>query len=75
MILPAFSKIHQDYALNAAGYEGLFFKVVAGWISGFHLEDSPAPSPKRTPNSDQNPFASGVIMVKRDHHGAPARHS
>ncbi|HET9930181.1 MAG TPA: hypothetical protein VFQ35_05830 [Polyangiaceae bacterium] len=46
LILPAFSQIHQDYALNAPNYEQLFFKVVGGWIAGIHLDDLGKKSPK-----------------------------
>jgi len=45
MILPAFSKVHQEYALNAASYEHIFLKTIAGWISGIHLSDLGSASP------------------------------
>ncbi len=46
LILPAFTPIHQQYALEAPGYPGLFMKVVAGWISGIHLDDLGKKTPK-----------------------------
>ncbi len=39
VILPAFSEIHSQYALEAPQYKDLFFKSVAGWIGGIHLDD------------------------------------
>ena len=39
LILPAFTPIHQSYALNAPSYADLFLKVIAGWIAGIHLDD------------------------------------
>jgi hypothetical protein len=46
VILPAFSKVHQSYALNAASYEGLFLKPVVGWVAGIHLDDFSSASPQ-----------------------------
>jgi hypothetical protein len=40
VILPAFSKVHSEYAMNAASYEGIFLKSIIGWVSGIHLSDS-----------------------------------
>jgi hypothetical protein len=39
VILPAFSPLHEQYALEATTYDQLFFKVVAGWVAGIHLDD------------------------------------
>ncbi len=46
VVLPAFSRVHQEYAMNAATYEGIFFKTITGWISGIHLDDFGSASPK-----------------------------
>lgn len=46
LILPAFTAIHQQYALEAPGYPDLFLKTVAGWISGIHLDDLGKKTPK-----------------------------
>jgi len=40
LIIPAFSTIHEKYALEAVSYEGMFLKTVSGWISGTHLDDT-----------------------------------
>ena len=37
VILPFDSGIHREYAENAAGYEDMFIKNVAGWVSGVNL--------------------------------------
>lgn len=39
LILPAFSALHQQYALEAPFFDQMFLKPVAGWISGVHLDD------------------------------------
>ncbi len=46
LILPAFTRIHQQYALEAPEYPSLFMKVIAGWISGVHLDDLGKKTPK-----------------------------
>jgi hypothetical protein len=46
LIIPAFSELHQRYALKAPTYDQLFLKVVAGWIAGTHLDDVGKVSPK-----------------------------
>ena len=38
LIIPAFTPIHQAYALDAPGYPDLFLKVIGGWIAGIHLD-------------------------------------
>ena len=46
LILPAFSGLHRLFALQAPTYENIFFRVVAGWISGTHLGDVGKIAPK-----------------------------
>jgi hypothetical protein len=38
IILPFDSKVHKQYAQNAADYEDIFLKNIVGWISGINLE-------------------------------------
>ena len=46
VILPAFSPIHQRYALHAPNFKDIFLKAIAGWISGVHLDDLGRKTPK-----------------------------
>ena len=46
LILPAFSPLHRLFALEAPSYDHLFFRVVAGWIAGTHLDDVGKIAPK-----------------------------
>ena len=39
-ILPFDSAVHKTYAKNATGFEGMFIKNIAGWISGLNLNKS-----------------------------------
>src|SRR5215469_2222768 len=38
LIIPFDSAVHKEYANNAAGYENMFLRHIAGWISGLNLE-------------------------------------
>jgi hypothetical protein len=38
LIVPFDSAVHKEYAQNAAGYENMFMRNIAGWISGMNLE-------------------------------------
>ena len=58
VILPAFSKVHQDYAMNAASYDGIFLKSIAGWVSGIHLNDLGSASPRVFAGRPENPLTA-----------------
>jgi hypothetical protein len=46
LVVPAFSRLHRQFALEAPSFEHLFLKVVAGWIAGTHLDDVGKITPK-----------------------------
>jgi hypothetical protein len=46
LILPAFTRLHQRFALESPRYEQQFFKTVAGWVAGTHLDDMGTTLPK-----------------------------
>ena len=46
LILPAFSQLHRLFAIESPRYDQQFFKVVAGWIAGTHLDDVGRAAPK-----------------------------
>jgi hypothetical protein len=46
LILPAYTAIHQRYALEAPQFKDLFLKTIAGWISGVHLDEIGRKAPK-----------------------------
>jgi hypothetical protein len=46
LILPAFTRLHRQFALESPRYEQQFFKVVCGWIAGTHLDDIGRVTPK-----------------------------
>lgn len=46
LILPAFSSIHQTYALEAGEQPKLFDHPIIGWVSGIHLDKIGKETPK-----------------------------
>ena len=46
IILPAFSRIHFEFAKNAPMYDDMYLKPVVGWVSGIHLDDMGKQTPK-----------------------------
>jgi len=38
LIIPFDSAVHKEYAQNAASYENMFMRHIAGWISGLNLD-------------------------------------
>jgi len=46
LIVPAFTRLHREFALDSPRYEEQFFKVVGGWIAGTHLDDIGRIAPK-----------------------------
>jgi hypothetical protein len=71
LILPAFSAIHQQYALEAPQYESLFLKVIAGWISGIHLDDLGRCSPQIFDGASGQVFGDRGVAL---HVELPASH-
>lgn len=63
VIVPHYSRLHQQYALEAPRYEQLFLKVVAGWIAGAHLDDSGRVAPKVVDGRTGNLFDSKAVAL------------
>ena len=39
IMIPAFSVAHSDFAVEGAGYPGLFDQPLVGWVTGVHLDE------------------------------------
>lgn len=63
LILPAFSAIHSQYALQAPQYQDLFFKSVAGWIAGIHLDDLGKKSPRVFDGATGQPMSEQSVAL------------
>lgn len=46
IMIPAFSQAHSRFAVEGAGYDGLFNQPLLGWITGVHLDEIGKRSPK-----------------------------
>ena len=46
IIIPATSKSHLSFAVNAPKYEGFATRPLVGWIAGVHLSDLGSSTPK-----------------------------
>lgn len=42
IIIPAFSKCHEEFAKNSSTFKNIFIQPLVGWISGANLNDSEA---------------------------------
>ena len=71
LILPAFTALHQQYALEAPRYPDLFLKVVAGWISGVHVDELGRRAPKVFDGTRGEVIADRAVAI---HVELPASH-
>ncbi|EEX13304.1 conserved hypothetical protein [Citreicella sp. SE45] len=46
ILIPAFSKAHEAFAIRGAEFPGLFDQPLMGWITGIHLDDLGEVTPK-----------------------------
>jgi hypothetical protein len=63
LIMPAGSRVHTTYARDAAGYDGVFVKPVAGWISGVHLTEIGSRLPQVVNGSDGAWAADEAVVM------------
>lgn len=65
LILPGHSEVHESYARHAPGYEGMYLRPLAGWVSGVHLDDLKRRKPKTAfgPDGELSERAAVAIHV------------
>ncbi|MCD1617228.1 DUF6976 family protein [Salipiger marinus] len=63
ILLPAFSKAHEEFALHGAEYPGLFDQPVMGWVTGVHLDDLGRVTPKVFDGSRGLVFEDGAMVL------------
>jgi hypothetical protein len=72
VVIPAFSAIHESYALHAPEYPQLFMRVIGGFVAGVHLDDLP----RRAPTVFAGPTgASSTSQVVAMHVALPESHA
>lgn len=63
LILPAFTPIHRHFALEAPNFEQQFFRVIAGWVAGTHLDEIGKVSPKVFAGRGGSGLESGAVAM------------
>ncbi len=63
IILPAFSRIHYEFAKNAPMYEDMYMKPLVGWISGAHLDDLATYKPKTLDGRTGELFEDRAVVL------------
>lgn len=63
IIIPAKSKVHLSFALNAPDYEGFAIRPLIGWISGVHLDDLDKITPKVHNGVTAEAIEDGAVVM------------
>jgi hypothetical protein len=68
ILIPAFSRAHSVFALEAPRYEGVFDQPLLGWISGVHLDDLGTRKPKVFigPTGEAHDEGAALLYVRLD---------
>ncbi|WP_108263152.1 DUF6976 family protein [Mangrovicoccus ximenensis] len=63
ILIPAFSKAHAQFAIEGAGYEGVFDQPLMGWITGTHLDEVGKTSPKVFDGASGAVYDEGAVLL------------
>jgi hypothetical protein len=63
ILIPAFTEAHQRFALDGAGYQGIFDMPLMGWIAGVALDDIGKVTPKVVDGSTGKIHDNGAILL------------
>ncbi|MCA0997541.1 DUF6976 family protein [Alloyangia pacifica] len=63
ILIPAFSKAHEAYAIHGAEYPGLFDQPVMGWITGVHLDELASATPKVIDGTTGRVHQEGALVL------------
>ncbi|WP_243310426.1 DUF6976 family protein [Fundidesulfovibrio agrisoli] len=64
VIIPALSKAHLSFALNAPNYKDFGVRPLIGWISGVHLDDLGKVTPKVFNGVTGNALEEGAVVLQ-----------
>lgn len=70
LLIPAFTKVHTEFAKNVAHYPGIFDRPLVGWISGVALDDIGIVQPRVFDGFSGTSSTDHAIAM---HVGLPAR--
>lgn len=63
ILIPGFSQAHQEFALDGAGYSGIFDMPLMGWIAGVALDDIGKVSPKVVDGQTGTVHEEGAVLL------------
>lgn len=63
ILIPAFSSAHTEFAINGESYPGLFEQPLFGWITGVHLDDIGARTPKVVDGATVTVHDDGAVLL------------
>ena len=63
ILIPAFSKTHAQFAIEGAGYDGLFDQPLMGWITGTHLDEIGRNTPKIADGATGSLYDEGAVLM------------
>lgn len=66
ILIPAMSAAHQAFAIDGAGYNGLFDQPLMGWVTGVHLDNLGTQSPKVFDGASGQSYEDGVVLMHLD---------
>jgi hypothetical protein len=64
IIIPAFSKTHRSFALNAPNYKDFGVRPLIGWVAGVHLGDLGKKSPKVINGRTGEALEEGALVLQ-----------
>ncbi|MBY6003871.1 hypothetical protein KUV62_08135 [Salipiger bermudensis] len=63
ILIPAFSKAHEAFAIHGSGYSGVFDQPLMGWVTGVHLDDLETARPKVFDGARGMAFEEGAMLL------------
>lgn len=63
ILIPAFSRAHEDFALHGQDYADLFNQPLAGWVTGVHLDEIGKVPPLVFDGASGQSYAEGAMLL------------
>lgn len=72
IIIPAESRCHQAFSMEAFSYEDFALRPLIGWISGTHLDERGIEKPRIYDGSKHPPLQEGAVVMHVELHASMA---
>ncbi|WP_439103601.1 DUF6976 family protein [Celeribacter marinus] len=63
ILIPAFSKAHEEFAIHGTEFSGLFDQPLMGWVTGVHLDDVGKVTPKVFDGATGEAYDEGAALL------------